>query len=120
MPKRPGFNSVDEYISSFPEEIQEKLNEMRAIFKNTVPQAEETISYQIPTYKLNGKYIGYFAGFKSHVSFYPIPKADHELEKEFAPYVHGKGTLRFSLDKPLPKKLISKLIKRWVEIRQNK
>lgn len=82
MAKRSDFKSVDEYIGTFSGEVKDKLEEMRSIFREAAPDAEEAISYQIPTFKLNGKYVGYFAGFRDHVSFYPIPRDDEELEKK--------------------------------------
>lgn len=116
---RPTFNTIDEYINSFPDGVvKEKLIEIRSIISKAAPEAQETISYAIPTFKVNGKYVGYFAGFKDHVSFYPIPHDDENLSKKMKPYVAGKGTLHFSLDKPLPKELITKLVKYWVEFRK--
>lgn len=114
---RPTFKSIDHYIDSFEEPVKSKLEEMREIFRKATPEAEETISYQIPTFKIKGKYVGYFAGFKDHVSFYPTPRGDKILIEEMKPYVAGKGTLHFSLDKPLPKELITKLVKYWVALR---
>jgi uncharacterized protein YdhG (YjbR/CyaY superfamily) len=118
--KRSEFKSIDEYIETFTGEVKSKLEEMRQILRQTAPEAEETISYQIPTFKVNGKYVGYFAGFKDHVSFYPIPRDNEELNKEMEPYVAGKGTLHFSLDKPLPKELITKLVNYWIDLRKGK
>lgn len=116
---RPTFSTIDEYINSFPEgEVKDKLVEMRAIIAKAAPEAEEAISYAIPTFKLNGKYVGYFAGFKDHVSFYPIPRDDKKLITEMKPYTAGKGTLHFALDKPLPKELITKIVNYWVEYRK--
>jgi uncharacterized protein YdhG (YjbR/CyaY superfamily) len=117
---RPTFATIDEYINSFPDgTVKEKLYEMRSIIAKAAPEAEEAISYQIPTFKLNGKFVGYFAGFKDHISFYPLPRDDEQLNKEMKPYVAGKGTLHFALDKPLPKDLITKLVRYWVKIRED-
>lgn len=112
------FKNIDEYFKTMPKEVETKLSEMRQIIHNAAPEAKETISYQIPTFKLNGKYVGYFAGFKDHVSFYPIPRDDEKLIREMKPYVAGKGTLHFALDKPLPKELITKVVKYWVGFRK--
>lgn len=120
MAKRSDFKSIDEYIDTFSGTVKEKLLEMREIFRKAAPGAEEAISYQIPTFKVNGKYVGYFAGFKDHVSFYPLPRDDEKLIEEMKPYIAGKGTLHFSLDKPLPKELITKLVKYWVALRSDK
>lgn len=113
------FKDIDHYISTFPSNIKEKLEEMRHIVHEAAPEAEEGISYQIPTFKQNGKFVGYFAGFKNHISFYPLPHEEKELMNEIKTYVAGKGTLRFALDKPLPKELISKVVKYWVNFRKD-
>lgn len=118
---RTKFASIDEYINSFPQgAVKAKLVEMRQIFRNAAPGAQETISYTIPTFKVDGKYVGYFAGFKDHVSFYPLPRDDEKLIEEMKPYVAGKGTLHFKLEEPLPKDLITKIVKYWVEFRRGK
>lgn len=105
------FRSIDEYIASFPEDVQKILEELRTTIKAAAPEAGEKISYGIPTFTLNGKYLIYFAGWKHHISIYPIPVGDDELNQEIAPYVAGKGTLKFPIDKPLPLKLITKIVK---------
>ncbi len=74
-----------------------------------MPKAEETISYGIPTFKINGRYVIYFAGYKNHVSVYPAPRDNPEFKKELAEYKGGKGTVQFPLDKPLPLDLISRM-----------
>ncbi|HKZ66036.1 MAG TPA: DUF1801 domain-containing protein, partial [Chitinophagaceae bacterium] len=79
--------------------------------KNTVPDAEETISYAIPAFNLNKTYLVYFAGYKNHISLYPAPTGNETFEKEIAAYKSGKGTLQFPLDKPLPLSLITKIVK---------
>lgn len=106
---------IDDYISNFPEETQRVLNQIQEIIREAAPEAEETISYQIPTFKLNGKYFIYFAGWKSHVSLYPIPEGDNEFQKEITPYVAGKGTLKFPLEKPIPYELIKKVVRLSVQ-----
>src|SRR6266508_541483 len=105
------FHSIDEYISTFPEEVQKILEELRAIIKAAAPTAEETISYQIPTFTSNGKYLIYVAGWKNHISIYPIPSGSAAFNKQVSKYVEGKGTLKFPIDKPLPLKLITKIVK---------
>jgi uncharacterized protein YdhG (YjbR/CyaY superfamily) len=79
--------------------------------KAAAPKAEETISYDIPTFKMNGKYLIYFADWKQHISIYPIPAGDAAFRKEIEPYVSGRGTLKFPLDKPIPFKLITQMVK---------
>jgi uncharacterized protein YdhG (YjbR/CyaY superfamily) len=105
------FNSIDEYIATFPKDVQKILKQVRATIKAAAPDAEETISYQMPTFTLNGKYLIYFAGWKNHISIYPIPSGSEAFNKEVSKYVEGKGTLKFPIDKPLPLKLITKIVK---------
>src|SRR5687767_10061223 len=104
-------SSIDEYIDTFPEDIQKILKQVRRTIKAAAPEAGEKISYGIPTFTLNGKYLIYFAGWKNHISIYPIPIGDEAFNKEISQYVAGKGTLKFPTDKPLPLKLISKIVK---------
>ena len=104
-------NSIDEYIGTFPESVQIILKQVRKTIKAAAPKVEEKVSYGIPTFTLNGKYLIYFAGWKHHISIYPIPTGDDSFNREIAPYVSGKGTLKFPVDKPLPLKLITKLVK---------
>ncbi|HVF69780.1 MAG TPA: DUF1801 domain-containing protein [Xanthomonadales bacterium] len=109
---RKQFTTVDEYINSFPKEVGEVLQTLRKAIKEEVPEETvETISYGIPTFKLNGKYVVYFAGYKKHVSIYPLLHAEGVIKKEIAPYIKGRGTLQFQLDKPLPFPLIRKIVK---------
>lgn len=106
------YATVDEYINIFPKVVKEKLHTLRTLIKEEVPEKTvETISYGIPTFKLNGKYVVYFAGYKKHVSIYPILHTDEQLKKEIEPYIKGRGTLQFQLDKPLPVSLIRKVVK---------
>lgn len=104
-------NSIDEYIDTFPADIQTILQRVRRTIKAAAPEAGEKISYGIPTFTLNGKYLIYFAGWKHHISIYPIPTGDDAFNKEIAPYVSGKGTLKFPVDKPMPLKLITKIVR---------
>ena len=103
--------SVDEYISAFPDTVQEKLGQIRALIRSAAPKAEETISYGIPTFNLNGHYVIYFAGYKKHVSIYPVPRAHKDFKEALAAYKGGKGTIQFSLDEKLPVTLIRKIIR---------
>lgn len=108
---RPTFSTIDEYIAAFPADVQKILQKIRKTIKKAVPKAEETISYQIPTIKLNGKYLIYFAGFAKHVSVYPAPREAAEFKEELASYKGGKGTVQFPLDKPIPYDLITRIVK---------
>jgi uncharacterized protein YdhG (YjbR/CyaY superfamily) len=108
---KPNFTTIDEYIATFPDDVQKILQKIRQTIKKAAPKAEETISYQIPTFKLNGSYLIYFAGYKKHVSVYPAPRSEKEFKKELAGYEGGKGTVQFPLDQPIPYELISRLVK---------
>ena len=105
------FNSIDEYIATFPEDTQKILEAIRATIKAAAPDTEEKISYGIPTFTQNGKYLIYFAGWKNHISIYPIPSGSEAFNKQVSKYVEGKGTLKFPMDKPFPLKLISRIVK---------
>ena len=109
--KKATFNSIDEYIGNFPADVQKILLELRETIKAAAPEAGETISYGIPTFTLDGKYLIYFAGWKNHISIYPIPTGSDAFNKQISKYVEGKGTLKFPFDKPLPLKLITKIVK---------
>lgn len=113
---RSNFQSIDEYLSTFPEEIKRRLEEIRSLIKNNVPEESiESISYQIPCFKLNGKFIIYFAGYKNHTSIYPIPPAPDSFTKKLEPFIKGKGTLQFPNDKELPIDIIKEVIKYSLE-----
>lgn len=102
---------MDEYISTFPKDMQKILEELRSTIRAAAPSAQESISYNIPTFTLNGKYLIYFAGWKNHISIYPIPTGSAAFNKQVSKYVEGKGTLKFPLNKPLPLNLITKMVK---------
>ena len=103
---------IDEYIARFPLDTQAILEQIRVTIKKVVPEAEETISYGIPTFNLKGTYLIYFAAYKNHIGFYPVPGAIEQVDKDFASYkTSGKGTLQFPLNKPIPLDLITKLVK---------
>lgn len=114
------YTNADEYLANFSGETRSKLETLRNLIKEIVPEAGEKISYGIPTFTLNGKYSIYIAGYEKHVSLYPIPPGDEVFKKELSPYVAGKGTVRFLLDKPLPLPLIRKIIKFAVKQNQTK
>ncbi|HEY3510670.1 DUF1801 domain-containing protein [Kribbella sp. NPDC051137] len=108
-------DTVDDYIASFPPEVQEVLEEVRRTIHAAVPGAEEKISYQIPTITLDGTALLHFSGWKSHIALYPIPPIDEDL----TPYISGKGTLRFPLDKPIPYDLVTRIAKAFVAARNS-
>ena len=103
--------TIDDYIASFPEEVQTILGQVRRTIRQAAPDAVESISYQIPTYKLKGQALIYFAGWKHHISIYPLPSGgDDSFEAELDQYRSGKGTAQFPLDQPLPYDLIRKMV----------
>jgi len=103
-------SSIDEYIIKFPPEIQEKLEMLRKVIKEAAPEAEEKISYQMPTFVLYGNLV-HFAAFKNHIGFYPTPSGINAFQQELSEYKGAKGSIQFPLDKPLPYELISKIVK---------
>ena len=104
------FKTIDEYIESFPKDIQKILQDIRSTIKKSAPTAKEAISYQMPTFKLNGNLV-HFAAFKNHIGFFPAPSGIDAFEKELKIYRTGKGTLQFSLSKPIPLDVITKVVK---------
>ena len=101
--------NTDKYIASFPKETQTKLKQLRAIIKKSAPKSEESISYQMPTFKYNGPLV-YFAGYEKHVGFYPTPSPIKAFEKELNNYKTSKGAIQFPIDEPLPVELITKIV----------
>jgi len=108
--KKSGFTSIDEYIGTFPEDVQKMLEEVRATIKAAAPEAEEKISYQMPTFFLKGNLI-HFAAFKNHIGLYPTPSGTEAFKRELSIYQGAKGSVRLPIDKPLPLKLISRIVK---------
>jgi uncharacterized protein YdhG (YjbR/CyaY superfamily) len=109
-----GFTSIDEYIATFPEETQKRLRELRARITATAPAASEKISYQMPTFFLNGNLV-YFAAYKNHIGFYPGANVIRTFKSELKNYKTAKGTVQFPIDQPLPLELINKIVKFRVE-----
>ena len=104
------FNSIEEYIATFPEEIQGMLQELRATIQAAAPVAEEKISYQMPTFFLNGNLV-HFAAYKNHIGFYPAPSGIEAFKAELSVYKGAKGSVQFPIDKPLPLELVTKIVK---------
>lgn len=102
--------NIDEYIAACLPEVQAKLQELRATIRQAAPDAEEAISYQMPTFKLNGNLV-HFAAFKNHIGFYPVPTSIEAFKKELSVYKTSKGAVQFPLDQPLPLKLITRIVK---------
>jgi len=105
------YSNVDEYLENFNDSTKQKLESIRELMKQLVPDNQEKISYGIPTATLDGKYLVYFAGYDKHVSVYPIPPVhDEALQESINTYQAGQGTLKFPLDKPLPFDFIKEII----------
>jgi uncharacterized protein YdhG (YjbR/CyaY superfamily) len=103
------FKTIDEYIDTFPEDVQHILNELRQAIKEVAPEAEETINYQIPTFTLHGNLV-HFAALKNHIGFYPTPSGMEAFKKELSSYKSAKGSVQFPIDQPLPLPLIRKIV----------
>ena len=110
-------STIDEYIAGFPDHVQVILQKIRATIREAAPEAEETISYKMPTFNLKGRYLIYFSAYRKHIGMYPVPTGNAKFLEEIAPYQAGKGTLQFLLDKPIPYKLITKVVK--LRIKEN-
>ncbi len=117
---KTNFQSIDEYIAACPPESQDYLHEIRKLIRSLVPDAKEKISYQIACFELNGKNLIHFAGWKKHVSLYPVPAGSEAFERQIANYVDGKGTVKFPLDELLPIKLIERIIKLHLKANKKK
>ena len=103
------FKTIDEYIKTFPEDVQSILEKMRQTIRKAAPEAEEAISYQIPTFKLNGNLV-HFAAFKNHIGFYPTSSGIEAFKKELSPYKGAKGSVQFPIEKPIPYDLVKKIV----------
>lgn len=109
---RTDYKSVDDYIAAQPEAVRGLLTDVRAALRKALPKADEVICYQIPAYKIDGAAVIFFSGWKQHWSLYPASQGiTAHLKKELAAYDVEKGTLRFPLTKPAPKKLIAAIAK---------
>jgi uncharacterized protein YdhG (YjbR/CyaY superfamily) len=115
------FETIDEYIKSFPENVQSVLEKLRATVREAAPEAVESISYDMPTFKLNAKRLVYFSAWKNHIGFYSIPEGNDAFRKELSPYEGEKGSLRFPLEKLIPYDLVKKIVMfRMKEIQDEK
>lgn len=112
MPTTPA--NIDEYIASFPKEVQAVLNKIRALIRENAPGAQEAMKYGIPTFTLNGNLVHY-GGFKTHIGFYPTPGGIEKFKKELSAYKSAKGSVQFPLDQPIPYDLIVRIVKFRVE-----
>ena len=101
--------TIDEYIAGFPPNVQEILEQVRMTIREAAPDAEETISYQIPTFRLKGNLV-HFGAFKAHIGFYPTPSGMEKFRDELSAYEGSKGTVRFPLNRPIPFDLIRRIV----------
>jgi uncharacterized protein YdhG (YjbR/CyaY superfamily) len=104
------FTTIDEYISTFPEEVQAALEQVRQAIHKAAPEATETINYNMPTFDLNGKHLVFFAGWKHHISLHPVPAGDEAFQQELSHYKRAKGTIQFPLDKPIPYDFVEQIV----------
>jgi len=104
------FKTIEEYIESFPQNVQSVLEELRATVQEAAPEVVESISYDMPTFKLNGERLVYFSAWKNHIGLYSIPRGNESFRKELSPYEGEKGSLRFPLEKPIPYDLVKKIV----------
>jgi uncharacterized protein YdhG (YjbR/CyaY superfamily) len=104
-----GFDSIDEYIATFSEDIQKILQELRAVVKAAAPEATEKISYQMPTFFLKGNLV-HFAAYNKHIGFYPTPSGIEAFQEELSVYKSAKGSIQFPIDQPLPFDLIRRIV----------
>ena len=104
-----GISTIDEYIAQFPDDVQVLLQEIRKVIKEVVPEAQEKISYQIPTFYLNGNLV-HFAAYKNHIGFYPTASGIEAFKDEISAYKNAKGSVQFPLNKPIPFNLIRRIV----------
>jgi uncharacterized protein YdhG (YjbR/CyaY superfamily) len=107
---KAGFSSIDAYIATFPPDVQEILESLRATIRAAAPEAVEKISYQMPTFALKGNLV-HFAAFKHHIGFYPTPSGITAFKQELSIYPNAKGSVQFPIDQPLPMDLISRIVR---------
>lgn len=111
------YATIDEYLAALPADVRPVVERIRKTLHDAVPDAGEKIAYQMPTLTLDGKSLVHFSGWKQHVSLYPVPPVDDELAAAIAPYVAGKGTLKFPLNQPIPYDVIARLAQAYVDSR---
>lgn len=108
--KKTTATTIDEYLSELGEAENKELSRLRGIIKKEVPEAEESISYEMPAFKYKGKPLIYFAVFKNHLSIFPTPGPIEDLAERLKPYETGKGTLQYKLEEPFPEDLLKQIL----------
>jgi uncharacterized protein YdhG (YjbR/CyaY superfamily) len=106
---QPAPQTIDQYIAGFPADVQQILQQIRQTIREAAPDAQEAISYQMPTFKLYGNLV-HFAAYKKHIGFYPTPSGIEAFKDELAPYASSKGAVQFPLDQPMPNDLIRRIV----------
>ena len=119
MMKSNQYKTIDEYIESFPIHIQSILSKLRQTIKESAPEVKETMSYGIPTFKLNVNLV-HFAAYKNHIGFYPTPSAIDKFKEELSSYKQAKGSVQFPLNKSIPFDIVKKIVKFRVKQIKNK
>ncbi|WP_369693293.1 iron chaperone [Acetobacterium wieringae] len=109
MTKKESMNPIDTYIGQFPAEVQQILQEIRQVIKEAAPEAEEKISYQMPTFYLGGNLV-HFAAYKKHIGFYPAPSGIEKFKQDLSKYKSAKGSVQFPINQPIPFDLIRKIV----------
>lgn len=104
-------STIDDYIAAFPEDVRALLEQIRAAIREAAPDAQETMSYRMPAFKLRGRDLAYFAAYKKHIGLYPAPTGHAEFQEAVEVYGAGKGTLRFPLDQPIPLELVRRIVR---------
>ncbi len=103
------FTTIDEYIAQQPADVQPVLQQIRSVIRDAAPEVTEKISYQMPTFYLNGNLV-HFAAYKGHIGFYPTPSGTEQFEQELSAYKRSKGAVQFPLDQPMPYELIRRMV----------
>jgi uncharacterized protein YdhG (YjbR/CyaY superfamily) len=109
--RKSKFHTINEYIKTFPEDVQIILEKISQTVREAAPDSTEAISYGIPTFKLNNIPLVYFAAWKNHIGFYPMLSPAKAFKRELSVYKQGKGSIQFPLDKPIPYRLVNKIVK---------
>jgi uncharacterized protein YdhG (YjbR/CyaY superfamily) len=117
--KNYGIKTIDEYIKAYPKQVQQRLIAIRNLISKLAPEASEKISYQMPTFYLNGNLV-HFAAFKNHIGFYPSPHGIEAFQEELSKYKNGKGSVQFPHDEPLPLELIKRMVIYRIEKNRHK
>jgi len=114
------FKTIDQYIKTFPVDVQRILERIRQTIRKAAPGAVETISYQMPTFNLDGRYLVYFSAWKNHIGVYPVPAGDEAFQQKVAPYKGAKATIRFPINEPIPYDLVKQIVKFRMKENQQK